>query len=97
MNITLDKNLVLLRAEKGVTQDRLAAFLGVTHQTVSKWERGENLPDLTLLPAIASFFDVTVDNLLGVGEIRKKEKIYSHAEKARKLLEEGKTAEAVAV
>ena len=75
MNITLDKNLQSLRISKGNTQDDLADFLGVTHQTVSKWERGENYPDLTLIPPIAEYYNVTVDDLLGVGEIRKRERI----------------------
>ena len=75
MNITLDKNLQSLRISKGNTQDDLADFLGVTHQTVSKWERGENYPDLTLIPPIAEYYNVTVDDLLGVGEIKKRERI----------------------
>lgn len=49
MNILLDENLRKLRTSRGNRQEDLAAHLGVSVQSVSKWERGENLPDLTLV------------------------------------------------
>lgn len=47
----------------------------VSITAVSKWERSECYPDIEFLPKIAAYYDVSVDDLLGVGEIRKKEKI----------------------
>lgn len=54
-----------MRREKNVTQDELAQALGVTFQSVSRWENGIAYPDIELLPKIAAFFDITTDRLLG--------------------------------
>jgi len=75
MDITLGENLKELRKKKNNTQEDLADFLNISIAAVSKWERGESYPDIELLPRIAVFYDTTVDDLLGVGETRKKQKI----------------------
>ena len=54
-----------LRKEKNITQEHLAAELGVTAAAVSKWEKGYTLPDILMLCALADFFEVTTDELLG--------------------------------
>lgn len=54
-----------LRREKGMTQDALAARLGVSAQAVSKWENGLSCPDILMLPEIADLFGVSVDELFG--------------------------------
>ena len=61
----LGKNICDLRREKGITQEELAAELGVTAAAVSKWEKGNTLPDVLMLCAIADHFGVTTDELLG--------------------------------
>ncbi len=66
MTIYLSENIKRLRLKKELTQEILAEFLGVTSQSVSNWERGESYPDITMLPEIAGFFKVSVDELLGV-------------------------------
>lgn len=75
MNIYFGKNLKSLRNERNLTQENVADILGVSFQSVSKWERGESYPDITILPVIASFFKVSVDDLLGVNEAENEEKI----------------------
>ena len=89
MDIIIDKQLRDLRAKRGNTQEDLANFLNISFQAVSKWERGESLPDIALLPKIAAFYDVSVDDLLGVGEIRKQEKIQEYMDKSKKLKNKG--------
>ena len=59
------ENLIRLRKKRRVTQEELAGFIGVTKASVSKWETRQSLPDILLLPQLASFFDVSVDELLG--------------------------------
>ena len=54
-----------LRKQKGIKQEELAAELGVTAAAVSKWENGYTLPDILMLCALADYFEVTTDELLG--------------------------------
>lgn len=53
--LSLSKNVANLRKEKGVTQEILAEFIGVTKASVSKWETGQSMPDVLILPKLASF------------------------------------------
>jgi len=75
MEINLKEKLRSLRQQKNITQEALANHLGITPQSVGKWERGEGFPDITLLPKIAFYFDVTVDELLCVDQVRVSEAI----------------------
>ncbi|MDR0862670.1 MAG: helix-turn-helix transcriptional regulator [Oscillospiraceae bacterium] len=88
MNITISENLRKLRVNRDVTQEELAEYLKVSAQSVSKWERGDNFPDITLLPAIAGYFEVTVDDLLGVAALRDERRIEDAIERTNKLLRE---------
>lgn len=63
--IRIGDNIFRLRKQAKITQEELASFLNLTKASVSKWETGQSLPDLLLLPQIAAFFDVTVDQLIG--------------------------------
>lgn len=66
MELMIGRKLREKRMERGLTQEEVATQLGVSYQAVSKWERQEGLPDVTLLPALARLFHTTADDLLGV-------------------------------
>lgn len=80
MTIYLSENLKRLRREKNLTQETLAEFLGVTFQSISNWERGESYPDIAMLPEIAGFFKVSVDELLGINRAENEAEIVNALE-----------------
>lgn len=82
MQINLKDKLRSLRLQKNITQEALAGHLGITPQSVGKWERGEGFPDITLLPRIAFYFDITVDELLCVDQVRVEEAIAEYKRQA---------------
>lgn len=63
------ENLKALRKEKDMTQEEISELLGLSAQSVSKWERGETMPDITLLPALANLYKVSIDTLIGMNRI----------------------------
>ncbi len=71
---TLGNRIARLRKRKDITQDQLAETMGITAQAVSKWENDITCPDITALPKLADFFNVTVDELLR-GEAQDKVKL----------------------
>lgn len=75
MNIYFGENIKRLRKEKNLTQESFANMIGVSFQAVSKWEREECYPDITLLPLIASCFETTIDDLLGADKAKNEKKI----------------------
>ncbi len=75
MKLNIGENIRRLRRAADMTQEQLADKLGVAYQSVSRWENGTTYPDMELLPALSSIFGVTVDELLGCEESKKKEQI----------------------
>lgn len=74
MKLSLGENIKRRRIDRNLTQDEVATHLGVSFQSVSKWERGEGYPDIELLPALANYFGISVDELLGASESENAEK-----------------------
>lgn len=62
--INIAKVLVKKRKEKGITQDELANYIGVTKASVSKWETEQSYPDITVLPILATYFNISIDDLI---------------------------------
>lgn len=57
-------NLKLFRKQNGFTQEQVAEKLGVSRQAVAKWERGESVPDIENVIALADMYEITVDSLV---------------------------------
>ncbi|MBQ6232193.1 MAG: helix-turn-helix domain-containing protein [Clostridia bacterium] len=78
----MGKEIRRLRENRGITQEALAEALNVTAQSVSKWERGTSMPDVQMLPQIAVYFGVTIDQLFAMAPEQQMERIenqiYSH-------------------
>lgn len=64
MEMNIGPIIMAKRKEKKVTQQELANFIGVSKASVSKWETSQTYPDITLLPLLAAYFDITIDSLL---------------------------------
>ena len=64
-----------LRTARGLTQETVAESLGVTGQAISRWERGETLPDISLLPEISAYFGVTIDALFALSDDTRMDRI----------------------
>lgn len=73
--LKLSENIAILRREKKITQEELADFVGVSKASVSKWENGQSMPDILILPRLATYFGVTIDELIGYEPQLSKEQI----------------------
>lgn len=95
MNINLAEQLKTLRKEKNISQEKLAAYLGISYQAISKWENGNTYPDIQLLPEIARFFGITIDELLQVEKLDEQALFDEYASKADALFRNGEDMETV--
>lgn len=82
MTIKLGKKIRELRKAKNISQEVLAQYLGVSSQAISKWENETAMPDVTLIPAIASFFDVSTDDLFDYNRLEAERRVAEICEKA---------------
>lgn len=64
VKMNIGENIRELRKKRGITREQLAEITGISFQAVSKWETGESLPDITMVPVLAAYFGVTTDALL---------------------------------
>ena len=88
MDIRINEKLAQLRAESELTQEEVANHLGITKAAVSKWECGQSMPDISLLPAIADLYSTSIDDLFGRVQEPDKESINAAYQTALALLGE---------
>ncbi|MBQ2729427.1 MAG: helix-turn-helix domain-containing protein [Clostridia bacterium] len=98
--IKIGEKIKSLRKQKDISQEVFANYLGVSFQAVSKWENGNTLPDITLIPAIASFFGVSTDELFDFNVYKTEKNIraivdehskywYNDTERAEQIIRDG--------
>ena len=91
MNIKIGAKIKSLRREQKVTQEALAAGIGVTPQAISRWESENGYPDMELLPALADFFSVSIDELIGYRKSEREEELARIHRELDRLSEVGTT------
>ena len=89
----IGENIKRLRKKKGITQERLADHMHVSTAAVSKWERNETLPDISMVIPLASYFGVSTDEILGLDAAKNEEKIQKYIDEANHFAALGKTFE----
>ena len=97
MKVSLADKLKELRKTKNVSQEKFAEYLGVSFQAVSKWENGVTSPDILLLPDIARYYGITVDELLQVEQIDADRYLTECCLKAEELKRNGKINETIPI
>ena len=95
MNIKIGAKIKALRREQKVTQEALAAGIGVTPQAVSRWESENGYPDMELLPALADFFAVSIDELIGYRKSEREEELARIHRELDRLSEVGSVDERI--
>lgn len=97
MEINLAEKLKSIRKEKNVSQEKLAEYLNVSFQAVSRWETGGAYPDISLLPDIARFFGITVDELLQAEKLDEKKLYQEYEDRCAELWRNGQGSQALAL
>lgn len=96
MQVKLGEKIRALRMRDGRKQEDLAKALGVTNQAVSRWEANGGYPDMQMIPAIANYFHITIDELFGYNNDRNR-KIEEYKNRAIQLLNDEKKDECIAL
>ncbi|MBQ6884289.1 MAG: helix-turn-helix domain-containing protein [Clostridia bacterium] len=97
MTLKIGEKIKELRKAQDITQDKLASYLNISYQAISKWENGTAFPDITLVPKIANFFGVSADYLLGIKADENEEKIKEYFDKAMKCSHTGDLKKGIAI
>lgn len=86
MNLPISNVIRRLRRERDITQEDLASAVGVTYQSVSRWEKGQAYPDMELIPKIAQYFGISTDVLFGTDSKSINQRLDIHYQKINEKL-----------
>ena len=95
MELMIGDKLKKLRRNRDLTQEEVAAHIGISYQAISKWERGDGYPDITMLPTLANYFGVSIDELIGMDEISSAQRLDDINQKWQENREKGSHKENV--
>ncbi len=93
--IKIGEKIKELRVTRELTQEKLSEILGVSPQAISRWENENTYPDINMLPSVATYFCVSVDELLGMEDLRSETEINRIHCMVHKLVEAGEVLRAV--
>lgn len=97
MKLNIGGTIKKLRKEQEITQEEFAELIGVSSQSVSRWENNLCYPDIELIPVIADFFGVSTDMLMGMEETREKQAVNAILENYQNAISKGKTDECICI
>lgn len=95
--MTIGEKIKYLRQKNDVTQEKLAEYLGITYQSVSKWENGNGMPDISLVVPLANFFGVSLDELFDRDSDMQAAEIEEYSRRAIEFGNKGLVAEELAM
>ena len=97
MKLNIGETIKKLRKEREITQEEFAEVLGVSCQSVSRWENNSCYPDIELIPTIAAFFDISTDKLMGVDEVAEKKAVDQYLNDFQAAISVGNIDECISV
>ncbi len=97
MKLKIGENIKSLRRIKEMTQEEFSEVLGVSCQSVSRWENNLCYPDIELIPTIATFFGVSTDKLMGIDETAEKEAINKYLDEFQIAISKGNIDECITI
>ncbi len=97
MKLNIGDTIKKLRKEREITQDEFAEILGVSCQSVSRWENNSCYPDIELIPSIATFFGISTDKLMGIDENVEKEKVNKYLDEFQLAISKGNIDECITI
>lgn len=96
-SMTIGEKIKQLRQKNNITQEKLAEYLNITYQSISKWENNNALPDISLVVPLANFFGVSIDELFDRDAEIQSAEIAEYDKKALRLANQGFIAERIAL
>ena len=97
MKLCIGENIKRLRKERDITQEEFSEILGVSCQSVSRWENNSCYPDIELIPVIADFFGITTDALMGIDNAAEKQAVDQYEAAFQEAISRGAVEECISI